>query len=177
MDPCSSHCVVQGYYSYQNGAWSKHFDFLFTCFVLDHPLSMCMELHHSFLMVPRLLQHGLWGSFLAAEVVLREIEVMWPSHFQTLWPWEPASLFSSCALLNVLTCSLLILAPSSLTSSHIPLSCLPRFPGSFPPGGAMMHPTHGPHTSRLGSQTHVLAVSPFWPLHSLVRHFFSHLLR
>lgn len=77
-----------------------------------------------------------------------------------------------CVLLNVLIFSFLILAPSSLTSSHIPLGCMPGFPGSLPPHGAVMHPTHVPHTSGLRSQTHMLAVSPFWPLHSLVRHFF-----
>lgn len=29
---------------------------------------------------------GAFYGGLAIEVVLREIEVMWPSHFQTLWP-------------------------------------------------------------------------------------------
>lgn len=142
MDLRSSNHVVQGsavlFYFCRSGAQARHFNlFPLLCFG-PFSVSMCMELPHSLLMVPQLLQHGLCmgPDCLAIGMLLRGIEVTWPFTSRPCGPGESGSLFSSCSLLNSLAFSLLILAPSSFISRHIPSGCPLGFSGSVLSCGA-----------------------------------------
>lgn len=83
--------------------------------------------------------------------------------------WEPIFILW---LLNILPFSFSILAPSSFTLHHIPSGCLLGFPEPGPSCGAPNTPSHGPHTSPLGSQIHLAVLSTFWPLCPFVFCFF-----